>query len=321
MPNIAILYQTTPTTPMVLEEKHLELIRSHNPDGEVRAFETEKELLAANFDAEILLTWGRIVPNDYCNSCTNLRWIHSISAGAEGLMKLDVAKPPMIITKMAEVHGRPMSDTTICYILSFLRCMPLAFQQQQDHNWDKTQAHLLDESYGKTVAIIGIGSIGSEIARKCKFFEMKVIGCRRTPNPMEYVDEMYPLTELPAVLEQADFVVSLVPDTPESEGMFNYKVFSQMKPSAIFINIGRGKVVNHADLVTALQEGLIAGAAIDAAEPEPLDADSPLWDMKNVIITPHWSADSPHFFDRATPLMCDNLDRFLKGEDLKHRVL
>lgn len=321
MPNIAILYQTSLPTPMILEERHIDMIREHNPDGEVKAFETEEELLAANFDAEILFSWGRIVPNDYCNSCSNLKWIHSISAGAEGLMQLDVAKPPMIITKMAGVHGVPMAESAICYILSFLKCIPQAYQNQLEHKWDKSHAGKIDECQGKTVAIIGIGGIGTEVARKCKAFDMKVIGCRRSPSPMEYVDEMYPLTEISTVLGQADFVICLVPHTPETEGMFDYDLFSQMKPSAIFMNIGRGKVVVTDDLVKALKDGLIAGAAIDAADPEPLEADCELWDMKNVIITPHCSADSPYYFDRGIPIICENLDRFLKGEPLTDRVL
>jgi len=321
MPNIAILFQTTSTTPMVLREDHLDMIRSHNPDGDVRVFETEEELLSAKFDAEILFSWGRITPNSYCNSCTNLRWIHSISAGAEGIMALDAAKPPMIITKMADVHGVPMSEHTMCYILSFLRRFPQSYSNQRAHIWDKSKANLLDECQNKTVAIIGIGGIGSEVARKCKAFDMRVIGCRRTPKPMEFVDEMYPVAELKAVLGQADFVVCLVPHTPESEGMFDKAMFKLMKPSAIFINIGRGKVVDTPALIDALQRGVIAGAALDALEPEPLETDSPLWDMENVIISPHCSADSPYYFDRGIPMMCENLDKFLKGEPMKHRIL
>lgn len=321
MPNIAILYQTCDKTPMVLEPRHLDAIRAHNPSGALMVCETEEELLASGFDAEILFSWGRLTPNRYCAQCTNLKWIQSLSAGAEGLLELDCAKSPLIISKLAGVHGTPMSESAIAYILSFLRALPRLRDQQKRHIWKKPVNPSPDECRNKTVAIVGIGDIGKEVARKCRAFDMKVIGCRRTPNPMEYVDEMYSTAELDQVLGQADFVVCLVPHTPESVHMFGTAQFAAMKPTAVFINIGRGSVVDTSALIDALKNGVIAGAALDALEEEPLPADSPLWDMENVLLTPHCCADSPFYFDRAIPVVCENLDRFLRGDEILHRVL
>lgn len=317
MPNIAVLFKTSDKTPMVVEESHLQLLRDHNPDGEVRVFESEEELLAANFDAEILISWGQFVPNTYCNRCTGLKWIQGLSAGIEGLLSLDRAKE-IPITKMAGVHGVPMSETTMCYILAFLHGFPQMRVNQRRHYWKKPDRPAPTEAMGKTVAILGMGAIGTEVARKCKCFGMKVIGCKRTPTPMEFVDEMYSTADMDKVLGMADFVVCLIPHSPESEKSFGAAQFSQMKDSAVFISIGRGKVIDTDAMVYALENGVIAGAALDALDPEPLPEDHPLWDMENVIITPHCSADSPYYFDRAFPIICENLDRYLKGEELLH---
>lgn len=321
MPNIAVLYQTSGATPMVLEDRHLDMIRAHNPGGELLVCETEQQLLDSGFDAEILFSWGRLTPNTYCQRCTNLKWIQSLSAGAEGLLDMDCAKAPLAISKMSGVHGIPMSESCIAYILNFLHGLHRLRYQQKAHIWKKPSDPGPDECREKTVAIIGIGEIGQEVARKCKFFGMKVIGCRRTPRPMEFVDEMYPVTELETVLGMADFVVSLVPASPEAEHMFGLTQFAAMKKTGVFINIGRGSVVDTNALIDALQSGMIGGAALDALEVEPLPAGSPLWDMENVIISPHCSADSPFYFDRAIPVICANLDRYLNGEEILHRVL
>ena len=321
MPNIAVLYKVCDATPMVLEPRHLDLIRAHNPGGQLLVCETEEQLLSSGFDAQILFAWGRLTPERYCAQCTNLRWIQSLSAGAEGLLQLSCAKPPMRISKLAGVHGTPMSESCMAYILSFLRALPRLRDQQKRHVWKKPVNPAPDECRDKTVAIVGIGDIGQEVARKCKAFDLRVIGCRRTPRPMDCVDEMYPVEQLEQVLSQADFVVCLVPQSPEAEHMFGPRQFAAMKPTAVFINIGRGAVVDTQALIAALQNGTIAGAALDALEEEPLPEDSPLWDMENVLLTPHCSADSPFYFDRAIPVACENLDRFLRGEDILHRVL
>lgn len=317
MPNIAILFQTNDKTPMVIEEKHLAMLRDHNPDGEIRLFETEEEMLASDFDAEILVAWGLLTPNTYCNRCANLKWIQGISAGMEGIMALDKANE-LAVTKMAGIHGAPMSETTMCYILSFLRAFPQLQIHQRKHYWKKPEHPVPTEAVGKTVAILGMGAIGSDVARKCKAFDMKVIGCKRTPTPMEYVDEMYSTADMEKVLKQADFVVCLIPHSPESEKTFGAEQFAMMKDTAVFINIGRGAVVDTDAMVEALKNGVIAGAALDALDPEPLPEDHPLWDMENVIVTPHYSASSPYYMDRAFLVICDNLDRYLKGEPLKH---
>lgn len=312
MPNIAFLYRCGGATPMVLREDHRAALRAHNPDGEVRFYETEEEMLRDGFDAEVLISWGRFTPNEFCNRCTDLRWIQSISAGTEGLDRLDAVRRGVPVTKMSGVHGVPMSETTLGYILYFLRGFDQIAADRRARRWHKPDAPAPRECRDQTVGILGLGEIGGEVARRCSGLGMRVIGCRRSPHETPFVDEVYPADEIDRVLAASDFVVCLLPHTPETERSIGAARFAAMKPTAVFINIGRGAVVDHAALADALDRGTIAGAALDALDPEPLPPESPLWDMPNVLITPHCAADSPFYFYRAIPVICRNLDAYLQ---------
>ncbi len=315
MPNIAILYKPTPAHPMVLTKEHIDILASHNTDGVLRLYRDEDELIADDLDAEILMAWGRDTPAASCQKLKNLKWIQSLSAGTEGLDKIDGLKERgIILSKMKGVHGYVMAETCITYILSFLRSFPLMGARQRAHLWQKPSLCKLRECKDTTVGIIGMGDIGSRVALLCKRLDMTVLGCRRNPANMENIDRMYALTEIDDMLKECDFVVDLVPDTPQSAQMFDADFFKKMRDDAIFINIGRGATVDTDALIAALKSGEIAGAALDAVTPEPLGEDSPLWDMENVIITPHCSADSPNYFDRAVVTIANNLDAYLNKE-------
>ncbi len=320
MTKVAILYKSTAKVPMVIEPQHIEKIRKTIPKGEIIHVETEEELLAQNFNADILLTWGQLSPNEYYKSATNLKWIHALSAGVEGLMKVDLDGSKVKVTNSKGIHGLAMSEFTMCYILSFLKGFPLLYRQQQNKVWQKPSKPGPEECIGKTVGIIGMGDIGKEVARKAKFFGMKVLGVKRRPQPTEYVDQMYSLAEIDNVLQQSDFVVILVPLTRESYHLINKEKLHMMKKTAVIINIGRGPVIDEQALVKVLEEGIIAGAALDATEAEPLDQNSPLWGMPNVIISPHMSADSPLYMGRAIDIFCNNIGLFLEGKELYNQI-
>jgi phosphoglycerate dehydrogenase-like enzyme len=320
MTKVAILYKNSPKVPMVIEPQHIAKIKQAIPDGEVVQYGTEEELLAAGFNADILLTWGQLTPSEYYKNAGNLKWIHALSAGVEGLMKLDLDGSRVRVTNSKGIHGLAMSEFTMCYILSFLKGFPLLFRQQQAKIWRKPDNPESQECIGKTVGIIGMGEIGQEVARKCKFFGMNVLGVRRTPKPMEHVDQMYSLAEIDRVLEQSDFIVILVPLTPESVHLINEEKLRKMKKTAYIINIGRGPVIDEKALVKVLKEGIIAGAALDATEIEPLPHESSLWEMPNVIISPHMSADSPLYMGRAIDIFCKNIELFLKGQKMANEI-
>ncbi|MDQ7093599.1 D-2-hydroxyacid dehydrogenase [Desulfosporosinus sp. PR] len=319
MTTVAVLYQVSPRFPNVIGERHIQMIQESFPDVRVVQAETEQELIAQGINAEILLTWGLYRPNEYLNYASNLQWVHSLSSGVDGLVN-SIGNLPVKLSTTKGIHGLPMADHVLGYILSFLRGFPTIYKQQQKRIWQKLNYPGPQESKGKTVGIIGMGEIGREIARKCKLFEMRVLGVKRTPAPSEFVDEMYGLNEMDKVLQVSDFVVILIPLTPDTVHNINEEKLRRMKKTAYLINVGRGPVVDEEALIKVLKEGAIAGAALDATEVEPLSETSPLWGLDNVIITPHMAADSPFYMDRAFQVFYANLRHFLQGERLQFEV-
>ncbi len=176
--------------------------------------------------------------------------------------------------------------------------------------------HPLDELAGKTLGIIGLGSIGMEIARKGKCFGMNVIGIKKTHENVRWVDEVYTPENLDIVLGESDYLVLCVPATDETKNLIGERELKKMKISAYLINIARGDVIDENALIRALKEKWIAGAAIDVTREEPLSPDSPLWELDNLIITPHVAGSSPYYWDRAVDIFVENLKRFFQGEEL-----
>jgi len=316
---VAIIYKTTKGVPMVIEEHHLSMIQQALPEAEIYFTETEEEMLEKKVNADLLLTWGRNSPIAYCRYATNLKWIFSFSAGVEGLIVPEILNLNVKLSSAKGIHGLPMADHVLCCMLSFLRGFPTFYAQQQQQVWEKL-INVPGETFGKTVGIVGLGEIGKEIAKRCKAFDMKVLGVKRSPVAVDYVDQVYGSEEIDTVLEQSDFIIILVPLTPETVHYFDKTKLEKMKKTAYLINVGRGPVVDEKALAEALEEGKIAGAALDATEIEPLPQDSPLWKMPNVIITPHTAADTPYYMNRALQIFTQNVGRFKKGERLISEV-
>ncbi|WP_018305925.1 D-2-hydroxyacid dehydrogenase [Desulfitobacterium hafniense] len=314
---IAILFQSTNKVPIEFEERHLDMIRQTVPGVNVVRAYTESELLPGDLDADVLITWGQYSPVEFCTKATNLKWIHAVSAGIEGLTIPEIMSLDAVMSNTKGIHGIPMAEHTMALILASLRQLPVLLKQQQEKVWLK---HKPDETQGKTVGIIGLGSIGEEVAKKCKLFGMKVVATKRTPVTCEWVDELYPDHQLDKLLCQADFVVVVVPLTPETTKLIGEKEFKLMKKTSYIINIARGKVIDEKALVKALQDGDIGGAGLDCVEDEPLPQDSPLWDMPNVIITPHTAADSPFYMDRAMNQFCESLKKFINNQDILNKI-
>lgn len=312
---VAIIYKTTKGVPMVIEERHLEMLRQALPEAEVYFTETEEEMIAKQVNADILLTWGRNSPISYCQYATNLKWIFSFSAGVDGLIVPEILGLNVKMSSAKGIHGVPMADHVLGYILAFLRGLPTFLSQQDQKIWQKLNG-FPGETVGKTVGIFGLGEIGKVIAKRCKAFDMTVLGVKRTPSPVEYVDKVYSSDDMDEVLRQSDFIIILVPLTPETVHYFDKAKLDKMKKTAYLINVGRGPVVDENALIEALQTGVIAGAALDATEIEPLPENSPLWKMPNVIITPHTAADTPYYMDRAFKVFINNIERFKLGEKL-----
>lgn len=316
---VAILFQSTNKVPIEIEERHYATIRQTLPGVEIIRAYDEEELISKTDDADVLLTWGQYKPVKFCTKAKSLKWIHAISAGVEGVTTPEISALEAKISSTKGIHGIPMAEHTMAFILSFLRLFPLYGRQQQTRVWLKHKE--CEETTGKTVGIIGLGSIGKEVAKKAKLFGMRVVATKRIPVECEWVDQLYSENELEKLLAESDFVVVIVPLTPETVKLIGEKELRMMKQSAYLINIGRGPIVDEQALVKILEEGVIAGAGLDVVEVEPLPSESPLWNMSNVIITPHTSADSPLYMDRAIKVFCENLRRLIAGEELLYEVM
>lgn len=321
MTDILVLHGNRPDLPMEVEPRHLDMIREA-ASGQVYFYKSEEEALQDGIDAEVLFIWGGSgkMPEAWCESSKKLQWVNSFSAGVNPIMDGSISKLPIRLTNAKGIHGKTMGVTTMGYIISFLRQFPRFMAQQKAHVWDKQGREPLREPTGLTVGIIGAGAIASEVARLCKALDMTVLGVKRSVTPLENYDKVYSNAEMDEVLAVSDFVVILTPLTDATRGLIGAEQLAKMKPSAVLINIARGPVVDTAALVDALQRGVIAGAALDAVDPEPLNEDSPLWDMENVIITPHCSADSTLYMDRAMAQFCENIRNFEKGEPLFNEI-
>lgn len=295
---IAILYRDEIGFPVT--GKHVEMIRKVFPDADIRKVRDESELESEGFKADILLCWatggGLCIAGNYCRYDDALKWVFSLSAGVEGIVPVLKDLSNVCLTNTKGIHGIPISETVMGYLLSTFRGLPQVKENQRRHRW---QRFVGEETCGRTVSIIGIGAIGQTIASRCKAFGMYVIGVKRQVTKIPNVDEVMPVERLDDALERADIVIVTLPASAQTEKLINADRFSKMKRSALFVNCGRGSTVDTQAMTAALAEGRLAGAFLDALDPEPLPPDSPLWDMENVVISPHISAQSAAYMDRA----------------------
>lgn len=315
---IAVLFDINKSKVLThLQEHHIGWIKQIVPQVEIIYADNEEKLLQLTTDADILVT-SRIEPAvKFCKNAKSLKWVHNLYAGMDIILASETGKLDLRFTR-TKGASTPMSDTTLAFIFSFLRMIPTLVRQQDRKCWLK---HVeAEESFNKTVGIIGLGTIGEEIARKCKLLGMRVLATKRNPIPSPWVDEVYSPAGMETVLKESDFIVVVIPFTADTARYIGEKELRMMKKTAYLINIARGAVVDEEALIRVLQDGSIAGAGLDVFSVEPLPQDSPLWGMPNVIICPHMSADSPYYMDRAVKSFCENLERFIKNEKLLNEV-
>lgn len=246
---------------------------------------------------------------DIVRQAKALKWIHLLSSGVDNLWDLKFNKEHYLISKSAGVHAVPMAEYVIGCILYFLKDFHVFKQRQRQRLWKR---HWLKEARGQTAAVVGLGNIGLEVARRCKAMGMRVLGLARTPRNHESVDSVYSYSDLPLMLSEADFVIVALPLTPDTRDFLSAERLNQVKPGAFLINVSRGSIVNEGALLELLQTGTLAGAALDVFDEEPLSPASPLWDVDNVLITPHVSGTTPLYMERALDVFIDNLESLQK---------
>ena len=314
-----LLIKTEGMKPLLVTEKHLEKIRAVDKNIRITAISSlDKQEIASQIkDADIIAGVPWFIPP--IKEAKKLKWIHSFSAGMDRVLTPEVLKSKIILSNSSGIHAIPIAEHVLGFMLIFTRKFYETFKKQQKKIWEKNQD--LTELRDKTVIVVGLGNIGTQVARLASCFGAKVIGVKQnTNNKPDFVSKAYTLNKLEGILPKADFVALCLPLTHDTYHLFGMKKFRKMKKSAIIINIGRGALINEKELIKALKKKIIAGAGLDVTEEEPLPKNSPLWGMENVVITPHHSGWSEKYMDRAIDLFYVNLKAYLKGKPLPNLV-
>lgn len=268
-------------------------------------------------ECEVLFTIGSHDNLNILKKAKKLRWIHSLSVGLDAMLTEEIQNSDIIITNAKGCTSVPIAEHTIAIMSSFARGMPTMIRNQMKQKWDTVP---IADLAGATVGIIGYGDIGYEIAKRCKAFNMRVIGCRRNPRKKDKefdpADSVVGTDQVNDVLSQSDFVVVALPPTNDTYHFMNKDRFNTMKQGSYFINVGRGNTIVEADLVEFLRNGKIAGAGLDVFEVEPLPKDHPFWQLDNVIVSPHNAYNSNDHQDRVMTLFLQNLKLFYEGKPL-----
>lgn len=295
--------------------------------SELEAQTGRRELEEAMAQAEVLFGfWGAGLvelyptPEALLRQAPNLRWIQLTSAGVDRAARSGLLESDITVTSASGLHATPIGEYVLCVMLMFCKGASRFIRAQERREWAR---YMPQELHGKTVGIVGLGRIGSEVARLAKAFGCRVLATRRSAAARtkdELADELLPPSDLPALLAQSDFVVLAVPLTQETRHLIGEAELRAMKSTGVLINIARGAVVDEAALVRALKEGWIAGAALDVFEQEPLPAESELWGLENVVLSPHISGGTEIYNRRAVAIFCENLRRYLAGESLLNRA-
>lgn len=271
-------------------------------------------------DSEVVVSWS-LRPEQF-HLAKKLRWVHSPAAAVHLFMFPEFIASDVLLTNARDVHGPVVAEQVIAMVLALAKMLPQAVRFQLKHQWGqdaawKTRPHIR-EIAGATVGLIGLGTIGREVATRSSSLGMRVIGVRGNPTKgtPAGVQQVYALEQLDDVLSQSDYVVLSLPVTPQTSGLMNASRLARMKPDACLINVGRGPLVVEAALAEALRRRQIGGAALDVFDEEPLPANSPLWDLENLLITPHTAGMTEKLWERHYALLAENLRRYLNHEPL-----
>ena len=251
----------------------------------------------------------------------NLKWYHLVWAGSDRYKPADFPAGTLF-TNGSGAYGVTIAEHMMACILALYRQLRHYDKLQKSHTWDQDWQE--DTLEGKTVLILGAGDIGCALAKRLRGFDCRIIGIRRTGGILPHFDEMHTMEELDALLPQADVVAGCLPGTKDTVGLLDERRLRMMKTTALLVNCGRGSLIDTDALVRVLQAGLLGGCGLDVVMPEPLPADNPLWEMENVILTPHISGASfghvQEMEDRIYRLAAENLQRYLDGEALLNQV-
>jgi D-2-hydroxyacid dehydrogenase (NADP+) len=265
------------------------------------------------------VTYG-LPPVERLGEAPGLRWIQLISAGVPPELCPAARARGLAVTNLAGLYGPSIAEHALALMSILARRLHVALRNQGDRRWDRSLAGVMSDLHGKTLAVIGLGNIGQNVARLARAYGMRVHGCRRRELPTPFVDRVYPLAELHALLGDADYVAVAAPLTARTEGMLGPAEFRAMKPGAFYVNVSRGGVAKEEALREALRSGHLAGAALDVFAVEPLPPGHPFWTMPQVVVSPHYSGETVNNSALPSERFARNLRAWLAGRPLEGLV-
>lgn len=311
-PRVEVLHEPDLLAPPRYMADHTNTV-TRTPEQEARW----RSLLAR---ADILFDFDRSSGRELATLAPNVRWVQATSAGiGEYVRRMGYAQtmPDTVFTTASGIHARPLAEFCIMVMLAFHKKLLMSQSHQREHRWERFAAGELE---GQALVIVGMGRIGTEIARLAKAFGMRVIGVKRSTEGVDpatlHLDTLYGPGDLHRALPQAQNLVLITPHTTETTGLIGARELALLPAGAVFINIGRGALVDEAALIETLRSGRLLGAGLDVFATEPLPADSPLWDMENVITCAHSASTAYRENERITDLFLENLQRFLAGQPM-----
>ncbi len=300
-------------------------------DGSARVSEHVLDLVK---EAEIYFGYG--IPAEIIGADSRLRWVHSGASGVGSSLTPTMLASDVIFTNSAGVHAPPMAETVLAMLLHFTRGLDLAVESQRRAEWSTQRFYIADapllELSDMTIGIVGFGGVGREVARRLAALGARVMAVKRTPVPVEGgplqstagegtmgagIEMVWGDSGLDSVYRECDAIVLAAPDTPKTRGMIDADALTRMKSGVIILNVARGRLIDENALIEALSRGRIRGAGLDVFTEEPLPSDSPLWALKNTVITPHVSAVTRGLWKRETDLILRNLSRYMDDSPLE----
>lgn len=293
-----------------IDDTYSKLLMEKFSNCEIIDCHTKEDFYNNLQNAEIIIT--NEVNMEVLNASPNLKWIQSLSSGV-GYMPLDeIRERNIFLTNLKGIHGISMSEYVIGYMINMARNSHLLYESQSKKKWIQSNIPQ-NEIYGTTIGILGLGTIGKELAKKAYYLGMNVLGVKRSITKAENVHKVYEINNVDEVYKQSDYIVNILPYTKDTHGLINIESFKSMKNTSCFISIGRGQTVVEKDLIKALNGNMIQSAVLDVFEDEPLSENSPLWEMDNVIITPHICGVTSSYMIRSLDIIIPNLKAYINN--------
>ncbi|AEH38025.1 D-2-hydroxyacid dehydrogenase [Halopiger xanaduensis] len=293
------------------------------PPSELAAYldDLPAEVTVVGDDAAEITACDAVVTFEHRDAYLEVDWVHSIQAGVDRFPFDEFEASGVVLTNSTGIHDRWVGETVAGYLLSFARRIHTAVANQQDRRWDQPDWNDGFTLPGTTACVLGTGTLGSGVAEVLGALGVRVTGVRRSAEPVPGFDEVYATEDLLEGVSDADFVIVTLPLTEQTRHLVDAEVFEAMREDAYFVNVGRGPVVDESALIDALESDSIAGAALDVFETEPLPEESPLWDMDEVIVTPHCAAFTEDYFRAVGDIVRENVERLESGEPFHNRVV